>query len=135
MQSSFLLQGLNMNLKMSTNFKLPAASLSLFDVVIILVLIPFMDRIVYPLLQKCKVRLTSLRRMGIGMIFAALSVIVAAVIERYRRDHVDGKHMQTFDKKTYNASSISVFYQAPQFILIGTSEVFASISGMNQCSV
>ena len=70
-----------MNLAITQKFKIPAASLSLFDIIIILVLIPFMDRVVYPLFAKWKIKLSSLRRMGIGMIFAILSVVVAANIE------------------------------------------------------
>ena len=70
-----------MNLKLSKDFIVPPASLSLFDIIIILVLIPFMDRVVYRGLRRLKINLTSLRRMGIGMIFAAISLIVAANIE------------------------------------------------------
>ena len=70
-----------MNLAITQKFKIPAASLSLFDIIIILVLIPFMDRVVYPLFAKWRIKLSSLRRMGIGMIFAILSVVVAANIE------------------------------------------------------
>ena len=129
MQSSFLLQGLNMDLRLGS-FEIPAASLSLIDAMIILLLIPFMDRIVYPLLQRYNITLTPLRRIGGGMVFATLSVIAAAVTEVYRRDQVEGKLINDFGGKTYNASSMSVFCQVPQFLLIGTSEVFASISGM-----
>ena len=133
MQSSFLLQGLNMDLRLGS-FEIPAASLSLIDAMIILLLIPFMDRIVYPLLQRCNITLTPLRRIGTGMVFATLSVIAAAVTEAYRRDHVEGKLINDFSGKTYNASSISVFCQVPQYLLIGTSEVFASISG-TKCTI
>ena len=81
MQTSFLLQGLGMDLHITNNFKAPPASLSLFDIIIILLLIPFMDRIFYPLCRKLNIRLTSLRKMGIGMVFAIISLIVAALIE------------------------------------------------------
>ena len=70
-----------MDLHVTDNFLVPPASLSLFDTIIILVLIPFMDRVIYPCLKKLKIRMTSLRRMGIGMLFAILSVVVAANIE------------------------------------------------------
>ena len=70
-----------MNLHITDNFMIPPASLSLFDIIIILVLIPFMDRVIYPCLKKLDIKMTSLRRMGTGMIFAILSVVVAANIE------------------------------------------------------
>ena len=69
-----------MDLKIG-RFTIPAASLSLFDVIVILVLIPLMDRIVFPLLKKYKLTLSPLKRMGAGMVFAILSVIVAAILE------------------------------------------------------
>eukprot|EP00794_Sanderia_malayensis_P017095 gene17095-18816_t len=129
MQTSFLLQGLNMDLHIG-NFNIPAASLSLFDVVIILVLNPLMDIVIYPAFKKCGVKLTPLRRMGAGMVFAILSVIVAAIIEVKRREHVKDGHRHQISGKYYNQSSLTVFYQGPQYILIGISEVFASISGL-----
>ena len=128
--SSYYLQGLNMDLKFG-GIQIPPAFLYVPEVLFVMVLIPFMDRIFYPLLLKYNIRVSSLQKIGTGMVFAALSMIVAAVIEKYRRDHVNGKLINEFHGKNYNASSMSVFYQLPQYILIGFSEVFTSVSGMN----
>ena len=111
--------------------KIPPASLYGPQVLLLMLLIPFMDRIFYPLLLKYDIRVTSLRRIGIGMVFVTLSIIVAAVTEEYRRDHVNGKLINEFKGKSYNASSMSVFYLLPQYILLGFSEQFAVISGTN----
>ena len=132
MQTAFLIQATFMNLKISESFTFPAAALSIFDIVAVLALIPFMDHVVYPLLSYCGIRFTPLRRIGVGMLFAAASVIVAGVIE-IKRKNDDGFHMQTVNKVQYNASSTNVFWQVPQFILIGTSEVLTSITGIQKC--
>jgi len=129
MQTSFLLQGLGMDLHITKHFKVPPASLSLFDIIIILLLIPFMDRIFYPLCKKLKIRLTSLRKMGIGMVFAVISLIVAALVEVHRRDNYYGV-ITNISGKEYKTSNVTIFYQVPQFLLIGTSEVFTVISGL-----
>lgn len=120
-----------MKINLGFDFNLPAASLSIFDILSVLLLIPFMDKVVYPLLRYIGIKFTPLRRIGVGMIFAAASVAVAGCIEIKRRNcFEDGKVItQHLFKKTFIASDMSVFYQVPQFVLIGTSEVFTSITG------
>ena len=70
-----------MDLTVTDDFKFSPASLGIFDIIIILVLVPIMDRFVYPGLKKLGVNLTSLRKMGFGMILAATSLIIAAILE------------------------------------------------------
>ena len=62
---------------------------------------------------------------------ATLSVVVAGVVEIYRKKNLasDGGFEQDLAGKTFNASHLSVFIQVPEFALVGASEVFASISG------
>ena len=69
---------------------------------------------------------------GFGIILAGLSVVVAGVVEIYRKDDLSktgGKIQELADEK-FNASELTVFVQIPQFALVGAGEVFASISGM-----
>ena len=47
--------------------KMPAAMLNLFNILIILILIPFMDRIVYPFLAKIGRSPSHLQRIGTSM--------------------------------------------------------------------
>lgn len=62
------------------------------------------------------------------MIFAAMAMFVAGILEIYRKKDISIIG-QKLAGNTFNASSISVFAQVPQFTLIGASEVFTSISG------
>ena len=130
MQTTYLIQAQYMQIQFGFNF--PVASLSIFDIASVLILIPFMDKVVYPLLRYIGINFTPLRRIGVGMIFAASSVAVAGwvEIERLKTFHNGHNHMQSLFNKEYNASDLPIFYQIPQFLLIGTSEVFTSITGL-----
>ena len=131
MQTTFLLQATYMRLEFD-NFTVPAASLSLFDIVAVLVLIPIMDHAVYPLISYCGISFTPLRRIGVGMLLASASVIVAGVVEIERRNTWKDGHVfiqKVFDE-TRNASRVNVFWQIPQFMLVGASEVLMVITGM-----
>ena len=120
-----------MNLKVTDNISFPAASLSLFEISSLLVLIPFIDRVVYPGLRRLGFNFTPLRRIGVGLLFVAGSVVMAGVIE-VERKHIIKTHgtfeQDVFDK-TVNASTMSVFYQVPQYILQGTSEALVGVTG------
>ena len=63
MSSTFTQQAIRMDLSIGA-FRVPAASLTLFDIVFILILVPLMDGLVYPALARCKRNPTQLQRMG-----------------------------------------------------------------------
>lgn len=52
-----------------------------FNPILILVLVPVMDFIVYPLIAKCNVNFGPLKRMTVGMFFAALAFVAAALVQ------------------------------------------------------
>ena len=120
-----------MNLKVTSNLLFPVASLSLFEVATLLLLIPLMDGVIFPILRRLGVEFTPLRRIGVGMLFASGSVALAGLIE-IERKHIlktQGPISQIVFDKTINASPMSVFWQVPQYILQGTSEVLVSVTG------
>ncbi|KAK9523816.1 hypothetical protein VZT92_017705 [Zoarces viviparus] len=49
--------------------------------ILILVLVPIVESAIYPLISKCKINFTPLRRMTVGMLFAALAFIAAALVQ------------------------------------------------------
>ncbi|KAK2856744.1 hypothetical protein Q5P01_005479 [Channa striata] len=49
--------------------------------ILILLLVPIMDSLVYPLVSKCQLNFTPLRRMTVGMFFAALAFVAAALVQ------------------------------------------------------
>ncbi|XP_058959823.2 solute carrier family 15 member 4 [Pocillopora verrucosa] len=131
MQTTFLIQATFMKLEFP-HFTVPAASLSIFDTVAVLAFIPLVDNILYPFVRYLGFNFTPLRRIGVGMLLAAASVAVAGVIEIQRRNEWlhGGICRQKVLGDEHNASCLSVFWQVPQFALIGASEVFTSIAGL-----
>ncbi|MGH0178758.1 UNVERIFIED_CONTAM: hypothetical protein FKN15_078321, partial [Acipenser sinensis] len=49
--------------------------------ILIIILVPIVNGVVYPLIEKCKLNFTPLRKMTIGMLLAALAFIVAALVQ------------------------------------------------------
>jgi len=75
MNSTFLFQGLHMSLefKQASNstsdkppFGVPAAWLTLVDVIVVLMLIPLMDKVVYGWLERKGCQMTPNKRISIG---------------------------------------------------------------------
>lgn len=59
-------------------------------------------------------------------------MVIASVVETSRRHMVESGHVVTQKvlSKDVVAGDLSIFWQVPQFLCIGTSEVLASISGL-----
>jgi len=132
MSTSFLIQAVKMNLKIS-NFTLPAASLSIFDPIIILIFSPFVDKVAYPLIKRLTGKLPSqFSRIAWGMGALALAMVVAGVLEigRLHEINTTGGFNQTVSNTTSVASHLSVFTQIPQYLLVGCGEVLACITGL-----
>ncbi|XP_077392484.1 solute carrier family 15 member 1 [Festucalex cinctus] len=49
--------------------------------VLILTLVPIMDSVIYPLIKKCGLNFTPLKRMTVGMLLAALAFVCAALVQ------------------------------------------------------
>uniref|UniRef100_A0A8C5LZJ9 Solute carrier family 15 member 1 n=1 Tax=Leptobrachium leishanense TaxID=445787 RepID=A0A8C5LZJ9_9ANUR len=49
--------------------------------ILIIVLVPVVDILVYPLIKKCKLNFTPLKRMTVGMFLAAMAFIAAALVQ------------------------------------------------------
>ncbi|XP_049904717.1 solute carrier family 15 member 1 [Epinephelus moara] len=49
--------------------------------ILILTLVPIMDSLIYPLIQKCGLNFTPLKRMTVGMVMAAIAFVCAALVQ------------------------------------------------------
>ncbi|KAK2969541.1 hypothetical protein RJ640_023799 [Escallonia rubra] len=117
MASLFVEQGAVMKYKIG-NFHLPAASMSAFDIFSVLICTGIYSHVLVPLagrFSKNPRGLTELQRMGIGLIIGLLAMVAAGVTELERLKRV------TEGQPT---SSLSIFWQIPQYVLVGASEVF-----------
>lgn len=131
LQTTWLIQATYMKLEFQS-FTVPPASIFSFDIIWVLVITPIVGQVVYPLLKSCGISFTSLRRIGVGMLFAAASMIVAGLVEIIRRREVEEGNFfdQVVFGKHRQASNLNVFWQIPQFLIMGCAEVLAVTTGL-----
>ncbi|XP_042008811.1 protein NRT1/ PTR FAMILY 7.3-like [Salvia splendens] len=121
MASLFVEQGDAMNTQIS-NFRIPAASMSSFDILSVALFIFLYRRVVDPAVRgvrKDSSGLTELQRMGIGLVIAVMAMVSAGIVEWYRL-----KYARKECKQFQGSSTLSILWQVPQYGLIGASEVF-----------
>ncbi|BBN13587.1 MFS transporter, POT/PTR family, peptide/nitrate/nicotianamine transporter [Marchantia polymorpha subsp. ruderalis] len=126
MSTLFVLQGQRMNANIGS-FKIPAASLSIFDTLSVLFWVPVYDRLLVPFVRRYSEHVrgfTQLQRMGIGLFISICSMVAAAVVEIERLKIAKEKGLLD---QTEGAVPMSIFWQVPQYFLIGASEVFTFI--------
>ncbi|KAF5753555.1 putative proton-dependent oligopeptide transporter family, major facilitator superfamily [Helianthus annuus] len=122
MASLFVEQGAAMKSTIS-NFQIPASSMSSFDILSVALFIFLYRRVISPVVimfqKKDSKGLTELQRMGIGLIIAILSMVSAGIVECYRLRYANQEctHCDA-------SSSLSIFWQVPQYVFVGASEVF-----------
>lgn len=118
-QGTFIVsQALKMDRHLGPNFQIPAGSVSVISFLTVGLWLPFYDRVMVPALRKItkhEAGITLLQRIGIGIVFSVLSMVVAAFIERERRSASNSHN---------GLAPMSVFWLAPQLILLGFCEAF-----------
>ncbi|CAK8565881.1 unnamed protein product [Lathyrus sativus] len=126
MSTLFVLQGATMNTHVgNSSFKIPPASLSIFDTLSVIFWVPVYDRIIVPLARKFtghKNGLTQLQRMGVGLFISIFSMVAAAILEVIRL-----KTVRKHDYYDLEEIPMTIFWQVPQYFLIGCAEVFTFI--------
>ncbi|XP_037546881.1 solute carrier family 15 member 2-like [Nematolebias whitei] len=79
--SRWTIQATRMNLAFGESFIIQPDQMQMLNALMILLLVPIFDLIVYPLIGLCRVNITPLRKMATGMIFAALAFRAATLVE------------------------------------------------------
>jgi peptide/histidine transporter 3/4 len=126
MSTMFVLQGNTLDPSMSSGFKIPSASLSIFDTLSVIAWAPVYDRLIVPAARRWTGHprgFTQLQRMGIGLAISVLAMVAAGALEVVRL-HVAASHGM-LDSTAY--LPISIFWQVPQYFIIGAAEVFTFI--------
>ena len=107
-----------MNRKIGS-FDIPSGSFSTFLFITILLFTSLNEKLFVPLARKIthKVQgITSLQRIGIGLIFSIAAMVAAAVIKKQRREiAVQQNH------------KIRAFWLVPQYFLVGAGEAFVYV--------
>lgn len=139
MTTAFVLQGnAGFDRRIGSNFEVPSASLSSFNTLAVLVLVPAYDALAVPLVRRLRAKKvgktkttvgggvdydgspTHLERIGAGLAVSVLAMLAGAAAEAWRSGRVERGLGQP-----------SVFCLAPQYFLVGAAEVLCSIGALD----
>lgn len=149
MSTQFILQGQGMDTSLGSTTIAPA-TLSFLDTASILILVPVYDLLIVPLFRdRLKRPISSLARIGYGYVAAILAMIVAGCLEVVRLNVVSDNNLTYYNPAESESDCpytmtndvpppaqcpavvpISVWWQIPQYVLIGASEVLAMIGSL-----
>ncbi|PHT59132.1 Protein NRT1/ PTR FAMILY 7.3 [Capsicum baccatum] len=123
--SLFVEQGSAMNTStMIPGFHIPPASMTAFDIISTSTFIICYEKILIPLyvkLTKSKPKLPSeLQRIGIGLVISTVAMVIAGLVEQHRLRFANEGGEET--------SSLSIFWQTPQYVLVGVGEAFIYVA-------
>lgn len=119
----FIKQSVTMNRKIGNGFVIPPASIYGIAAIGMIISVTFYEKILVPMLRNTTGNergLNLLRRIGIGMSFTIATMVVAAIVEKKRLNAVEN------DPKK-GALSMSVFWLAPQYLIVGFGDGFALV--------
>ncbi|KAL9244620.1 hypothetical protein vseg_018381 [Gypsophila vaccaria] len=110
------------------SFQVPAASFGTFLIIVIVIWIPLYDRILLPVASKIRgkpVRLGIKLRMGLGLFFAFLSVLVSGIVESIRRRRAID---EGFENNPLAILHMSALWTLLHSVFFGLAEAFYVIS-------
>jgi peptide/histidine transporter 3/4 len=119
--------GATMDRHVTTKFLFPSASLAVFELVNIIFILPLYDRFVVPLLRRFSgypQGITALQRIGAGMVYSTLAMLVAALVETKRVQVARDRGLLDRPELTI---PMSIFWLVPQKFLRGSTEIFTQI--------
>lgn len=105
-----------------------------FDPISIIIFIPILELFVYPLLRKLHIPFKPISRISVGFIVASLAMMYAAIVQ-----HLIYSAGPCYEQPLCDASmvdgvaqgnNVHIAVQTPAYMLIGISEIFASVSGL-----
>ncbi|TKY55127.1 NRT1/ PTR FAMILY 2.9 [Spatholobus suberectus] len=114
---------------LNSNFRIPAASYTIFQMLTLTMWLPIYDRILVPSLQRVTKKeggITVLQRMGIGMFLSILCVMVSGVVEERRRTLALTSPIGVEPRKGA-ISSMPGLWLVPQLTLAGLSDAFTVV--------
>ncbi|OJJ61601.1 hypothetical protein ASPSYDRAFT_146144 [Aspergillus sydowii CBS 593.65] len=105
-----------------------------FDPISIIVFIPVLETLVYPVLRRLRIRFRPISRISLGFIVASLAMMYAAIVQ-----HLIYSAGPCYESPGCDASivdgqaqgnNVHIAIQTPAYFFIGISEIFASVSGL-----
>ncbi len=119
---------------------MPNDEMQNFDPISILVFIPILDRIVYPIMRRAGFELRPMARISIGFAMSSFSLAYAAGVQAliYQsgpcyKDPLNTRHTcpagQLADG-TVVPNNVHIAIQTPAYLFIGLAEIFISVTGL-----
>ncbi|TYH63262.1 hypothetical protein ES332_D07G179100v1 [Gossypium tomentosum] len=123
----FIKQGTTLDRGMGPHFEIPAACLTAFVTIFMLISIPVYDRIFVPTVRRYTKNprgITLLQRMGIGLVLQIIIMVVACFAER-KRLSVAREHQIVGKDDTV---PLTIFILLPQFALMGVADSLVEVA-------
>lgn len=117
----FIKQGVTLDRKIGNGFLLPPASVYGLAAIAMIICVTIYEKILVPTLRKTTGNergINILQRIGIGMLFSVVAMVVAALVEKKRLGVVGSEK---------SSLSMSVFWLAPQYIILGIGDGFTLV--------
>ncbi|CAE5963849.1 unnamed protein product [Arabidopsis arenosa] len=127
----FTKQGVTMERTIFPGLEIPPASLQVLISISIMLFVPIYDRVLVPLersITKDPCGITTLKRIGTGMVVATLTMMVAALVESKRLD--TAKEYGLIDQPE-TIVPMSIWWLFPQYLLLGLADVHTLV-GMQE---
>ncbi|EFH63672.1 proton-dependent oligopeptide transport family protein [Arabidopsis lyrata subsp. lyrata] len=127
----FTKQGVTMERTIFPGLEIPPASLQALISITIVLFVPIYDRVLVPIgrsITKDPCGITTLKRIGTGMVLATLTMVVAALVESKRLQTAKEYGLIDQPKTTLPMSILWLF---PQYILLGLADVHTLV-GMQE---
>lgn len=125
-----------------TNFVSQAATMETYGIpndimtninpITTIILLPILDRAVFPYLRKLGVSIRHVDRITVGFLFSSLSMLYAAIIQRtiYTAPPCYDHPRSPDCRNGEVPNEVSVFLQVPAYVLLAISEILASVAGI-----
>ncbi|MQM16389.1 hypothetical protein Taro_049346, partial [Colocasia esculenta] len=118
----FIKQAVLMDRKLGKHFVIPLASIYSLAAFGMLISVCIYDKLLVPFLRRKMGNergISILRRIDIGMAFSVIAMVVAAVVEKERRDKATSS--------IAGSTPMNVFGLVPQFMILGFADGFALV--------
>lgn len=127
----FIEQGATMDGHIGHHFNIPPGSMQVFTVLSAILFAPVYDYVLAPWLRKRtghEKGLTTLQRMGWGLVISIIAMVVAAVVEKKR---LNAARRSPLIDVPYAVVPLSIYWLVPQYVIVGIALVFEIVGQMD----
>ncbi|KAK1384300.1 Nitrate transporter 1/peptide transporter family protein [Heracleum sosnowskyi] len=123
----FTKQGVTLNRSIASGFEIPPAALQFFITLPIVIIIPIYDLVFVPCARAITgipSGITMLQRIGVGIGFSIISMLIAALVETKRLQ--TARDYGLVDKPDV-AVPMDIWWLVPQYVIFGIADVFTMV--------